>query len=226
MTGPEFRYEHEMTPVVEQWLVDGGLQVKREYSTPWGVLDLIGLKFNTENVEKRKELGQRLPIGPIRRIALLLKIADEDDGRATNFASLTRQFRLWMEAQEIEEHLQTLEERKFITFKSPSRVVKRNGWYPLHDRLVSVELKLSRVSEVVRQAKTNLSLSGESYIGLPSTLVRRVSGARLEELRLAGLGLLSVTRSTCEVVVKARSNDKGDELMAAHCGERFWREFV
>ena len=39
-----------MTPMVARWMRAGGMTAKSEFVTPWGVCDLVGLRFNAENL--------------------------------------------------------------------------------------------------------------------------------------------------------------------------------
>jgi hypothetical protein len=72
----DFRLEQEMVRPAAEWLNGLNLLVKREFHTPWGVCDLVGLRFNEAKVQERLSLGQRSAIGSALRIMLLQQIPD------------------------------------------------------------------------------------------------------------------------------------------------------
>ena len=77
-----FRFEREMTLPAEEWLRLQGMEVKREFATPWGVCDLVAARLSQRKVRARLKLGQRNAIGPPLRIAILMQIPDANDGKA------------------------------------------------------------------------------------------------------------------------------------------------
>ena len=100
---------------------------------------------------------------------------------------------------------------------------------PLQDRMVAVELKLSRVEEAMRQALNNLAFADESYVALPGDIARRVAStpSRWSTFFAAGVGLLGVTRSRCQVVVAPRKIEQWrDKPVQLYCVEKFWRSRV
>ena len=68
-----FKLEKEMTPVVEDWLKSQGLAVKREYHTPWGNCDLVGVSFKPDAARLRCELRQRRTLGGLDKIYHVLE---------------------------------------------------------------------------------------------------------------------------------------------------------
>jgi hypothetical protein len=93
------------------------------------------------------------------------------------------------------------------------------AWWPLHDRLVFVELKLSRVSEVFHQAY-NRARWGEAFAAMPDAIARR--SLHRECWERYGVGLLAVG-STVEVLVPARLATETD-WQTVSIVDRFWRE--
>ena len=100
---------------------------------------------------------------------------------------------------------------------------------PLQDRLIAVELKLQRIEEAMRQALNNLGFAEESYVGLPVEVAHRVvsNASRWSDFLDAGVGLLSVARLGCEVLVPARKvQNRTDGAIQLYCVEKFWRTRV
>jgi len=115
---------------------------------------------------------------------------------------------------------------RFVVCSSRGRLQKMNGWMPLQDRLVAVELKLQRIEEAMRQALNNLGFADESYVGLPDKVARRVLSnvSRWSDFLDAGVGMLSVARQGCELLVPARKTRKWtDTAIQLYCVEKFWR---
>ena len=91
-------------------------------------------------------------------------------------------------------------------------------WLPIHDALVFVELKLTRMAEVYRQARSHLSV-GRSYAALPMEVAEKcLAQSRWER---AGIGLLGVDGEAHELL-SAREPD-GLTGWAVMVVEGFWR---
>ena len=73
-----FELENQMAPSVAGWLRGQGFSVKQEFSLPWGICDLVGVKFNQKKVQKRISNGQMRAVGSSFRLHILSKIPDSD----------------------------------------------------------------------------------------------------------------------------------------------------
>ena len=114
----------------------------------------------------------------------------------------------------------------FVVRTTSGELQKRNGWFPMHKRLVAVELKLNRIEEVLSQARNNLLFAQESYIALPKDVANRVSEkrARWAPYFEGGVGLLSVTKRSCEILIRPHRQALAvDNLVQFCCVEKFWR---
>jgi hypothetical protein len=219
-----FERENEMARPVRQWLRHQHLLVKSEYVLPWGICDFVGLSFNKEQVAKRLSFHQYRPIGPPQRIELLRHIPDQESGMAITFNRLQKFVGGTAFASTLERDVRTLIAGRFVIAKKNGSLQKLNGWMPLHQRIVAVELKLRRISEALSQALSNRVFATESYIALPSRIAERlVRSARHPEFSKAGVGVLAVTRTTCRMLVPASEVVEADTTIQMHCIERFWR---
>lgn len=219
-----FERENEMARPVLQWLSRQHLLVKSEFVLPWGICDLVGLSFKQEQVAKRLALRQHRPIGPLKRIDLLRHIPDQESGSAVTLNGLRKFAEDGGVAYPFERDLQNLIANRFVIATKNGSLQKVNGWMPLHERIVAIELKLSRISEAVTQALSNRAFATESYIALPAKIAERLVGsARHPKFGLTGIGVLGVTRTTCKVVVPAVQVIEADPTLQTHCVERFWR---
>jgi len=228
-TGNVFQLEREMAAPGREWLKRQGLLIKEEFSTPWGICDLVGVSFSQERVRQRLNLGQRGPIGPPLRIALLNRIPDAQTGETISIGQLESEFRDWVVPSAIQGELGHLIDSGFVISVRPDCLQKRNGWVPLHSRIVSLELKLSRVEEALNQAWSHLRFATHSYVGFPRELAIRVAKSRRRRDFLgAGIGIVAVGPIRCEVLVPSRnrSSDERDAVLQMHCVERFWRSCV
>lgn len=218
-----FRYESEMTKTVEDWLLSQGMHVKREYPTPWGICDLVGCSLNKNKVKKRLNLGQKHPIGSQFRVLLLSHIPDMEENDVVNFAELYRQFANFLDESFIERELVKLIKDKFVQEVQPGVFQKLNGWFPLHRRIVAVELKLARISEVISQAYSNLEFADESYVGLPYDNAKHLYASR-DKMQLAekGVGIIGVYKEGIKVFLRSKFEGDSNKVYSMHCSERFW----
>jgi hypothetical protein len=221
-----FVRESDMAAVVANWMKSSGLAaVKSEFVTPWGICDLVGLTFNRKKELRRLQQKQTRAITSITRAVLLIQIPDVEEGGWTTLARLVRQFAPSLPEDVVSEQIDRLIAGGFVVAHSRGRLQKVNGWMPLQDRLVAVELKLSRVAEAMRQALNHLGFAEESYVGLPANVARRVASSafRWSDFFEAGVGLLSVTQRGCKVLVRSLPNRKWiDDAIQLYCVEKFW----
>ncbi len=210
-----------MTKPVADWLLSQGLQVKREYPTPWGICDLVGCSLNKNKIRKRLNLGQKRPVGSQFRVLLLSCIPDEDEG--ISFTDLHKQFACFLDESFIEKELVRLIKDKFVKEVQSGSFQKLNGWFPLHKRIVAVELKLVRISEVISQACSNLEFADESYVGLPYDNAKNLFASRdKRQLAEKGIGIIGVRKEGIKVFLKSKFNDDSSPVSKMHCAERFW----
>lgn len=224
-----FKLESEMLRPVERWLKNQGLHTKAEFANPWGVCDIVGCSLRPQKVKDRLSLGQRRAIGPPFRIQLLERIPDEKTGRSVSPHKLTAEYSCFIRAAEIQKEVETLIAGKFVRRTVRGNLQKINGWAPLHDKIVAVELKLSRIDDVIEQALANQQLTPLSYVALPrETAERTLEKAGGNRILKSGLGLLGVARSGCVELLRASRSPRNivDNISQAHCVERFWRCYI
>lgn len=221
----DFRFETEMAAPVARWLHLRGLTVKSEFLLPWGVCDLVAVKFNSEKTKRRLSYGQTRAIGSLFRLFILSKIPDSETGRSIGVKSLGKKLGGTFPDDVFLREVDALIHAKFVRSPRPGFVQKLNGWAPLHAKLVAVELKLVRISEAVSQAISNRQFATHSYVALPMTLARGLArGKRAEMLLSSGIGLLGVSPDGCRELIKpSPDRERHDELIQMHVVERFWR---
>jgi len=222
----DFKYESEMTELVEDWLSEQDMHVKREYPTPWGICDLVGCSLNKNKVRKRIKLGQKRPIGSQFRVLLLSYIPDIEQKKSISFSKLYKQFESFLDKSFVENELNKLIKNKFVQEVKNGVFQKLNGWFPLHKRIVAVELKMARISEVISQACGNLEFADESYIGLPHDKAKRLfaSGDK-RKLEEKGIGIIGVYKTGIRVFLRSKFKGNSNSVSAMHCAERFWRTY-
>jgi len=224
-----FAKESDMAVSAADWMKSSGMAVKSEFVAPWGICDLVGLTFNPDNVAHRLQLQQTRAISSITSAVLLLQIPDVESRRSTTLDRLVRQCAPSIPEEVVSKETTRLIADRFVVSSSRGRLQKLNGWMPLHDRLVAVELKLQRIEEAMRQALNNLGFAEESYVGLPHEVAHRVvsSVSRRSGFLEAGVGLLSVAHKGCEVLIPARRDRSWtDTAIQFYCVEKFWRSRV
>ena len=219
-----FSYEREMLEPAAQWLRNQGLMVKKEFSTPWGICDLVGCSLNKNRVRKRLCLRQTRPITSQLRVYLLSRIPDEDQQTTISIEGLHEHFGELLDRSRIEAEVQRLIRDRFVEEPSPHAYFKRNGWMPLHKRLVAVELKLTRIDDALHQAINNLGFANESYVGLPAEAARRVINSKKKtDFQHVGVGILTIGSDDCRVVLRTNMQRSNREIASqAYSVERFW----
>ena len=221
----QFNYEYQMFKPAEAWLKSKGLMVKREFPTPWGICDLVGCSFNKRNVRKRLRLGQKKPVGSHLRVMLLSDIPEENDSPPITPSQLAEIYSDFFDADRIFSELDRLEKDKFVQKTPSGSIYKLNGWMPLQKKIVALELKLSRVQDVLHQAIANLEFADESYVGLPmETASRLLRSTTISQFIKRGIGIVGLNREKCRVFKSATCHKKStDQIIQAHCVERFWK---
>ncbi len=223
-----FAYETEMVKPATKWLESLGLTVKTEFVTPWGVCDLVGARMDGDRVSKRLGLRQTRPIASPTRAAILLRIPDVESPRPITLGKLVRDCSPAIPEDVVVQETQRLIADRYVVQLSRQRLQKLNGWTPLQERLVALELKLSRVDEAMSQAVDNLSFADESYVGLPTQIAKRVLArkTRWEQHLGRGIGLVGVGGRSCSVMVPASMTTvRPDTALQFYCVEKFWRTY-
>jgi hypothetical protein len=219
-----FRLEAEMVAPAKRWLKAAGLLVRAEVPTPWGVCDLVGARLSKTRADLRLRLGQKSSIRSLARTDLLMRVPHAESNRSITVRRLQREFAWLLDRRGLARELDGLVRQGFLVRQGRTRVQRLNGWAPLHTRLVAVELKLDRVEEAFHQARTHLAFTATTYVGLPeSSALRAVGGPWKHRFKSEGIGLLSVARGSCKVLVKPKpQSDHLDDTMAVYVAEKFW----
>lgn len=218
-----FRLEKEMTPVVTKWLKDQGLLVKPEFTTPWGICDLVGCSLNPESVVTRRGLKQSAQLSDPLRAAIFNAMPDESAADGITLDAICFRFGGALLRRTIERNIDQLERERFVFRTDCGTFKSRNSWKPLHQRILSIELKLSQIRGVVDQAMSNRCFSSESYIALPADVSGKIRSSVREYCVEQGIGILSVSTASCEVIVQSRQMQV-DEALQLHLVDRFWRD--
>jgi hypothetical protein len=220
-----FDLETQMTQPVIDWLRNQGLMIKREFALPWGICDLVGVRLDPAQVRLRLSYGQRRPIGPPVRLHVLSKIPDSRSGTFISLTKLKAELPTYLQPDVLSRELASLARDGFVTSPKKGYFQKLNGWAPLHVRIVAVELKLSRISDVLAQAQSNYAFATESYVALPAKLAHRLlRSSRAGDFRRAGIGLLAAYPSLCRRLLRPSPDPRMlNDVLQAHCVERFWR---
>jgi hypothetical protein len=140
-------------------------------------------------------------------------------------AGLTKQVGEFMKPEQVESDIAALIASRFVVRHTSNRLQKLNGWMPLSKRIVTVELKLNRVSEALSQAKAHCHIADEVYIGLPAPLAERVARSnRRESFKENGIGILGISGRECRVMLPASKTAVDPfSVLKTHCIERIWR---
>lgn len=221
----KFSLEKDMSRYARNWLAGLGLIVKEEFYTPWGICDLVGASFISRRVRQRLSLGQRRSIGPPSRIELLNRIPESSTGKAITVKRLQREFGDTLTAKDLEKELKRLADGRFLRTIKRGHLQRLDGWFPLHKRIVALELKLSRIDDALHQARAHFRFAEESYVGFPDDLaVRVVRSNRAARFEQSGVGIVSIGVQGCNILLRSKRQKRlVDLVLQMHCIERFWR---
>lgn len=221
-----FLRESDMVASVTRWMKRAGLHVKPEFVTPWGICDLAGLSFNSAHVSHRLSLRQRKMITSIARAAILLDVPDVEERKSISMDRLASKFASTIGEKHLTLEVERLIADGFLVRNNRGRLQKLNGWMPLQNRLVAVELKLARVEEALSQAKANLGFAEESYVAFPMPMARRIAAdpSPWSTYFDDGVGVIGVLRQRCEVLIPGSpSSSTYAPAVRLYCVEKFWR---
>lgn len=219
-----FGYECEMVRPAEEWLGSQGLATKKEFPTPWGICDLVGCSLNADHVQKRLSFGQRRLIGSQLACVLLSRIPDIETGRSASLRRLSSSLAEMCDEGEVAAEVDRLLGRRFVRRTPRGHLQKLNGWMLLHQRLVALELKLTRIDDALHQAICHLTFADQSYVGLPiDRAICLANSQRAAAFVREGIGLVAVGRNSCTTLIEPspRRNYQSAALQMM-CAERFW----
>jgi hypothetical protein len=221
-----FDIERDMWIPATKWLVAQNCDVKREFRTPWGICDLVGVQWAPDRVADRIGRRQFRRIGSARRVAILQSIPDVETGSIA-VKELSAVLRL--EEHSVEDDLAFLERGRFICRHVDGSVSSSIPWAPVYEQLIMIELKLNRVEEAIAQARSHLAIATASFVGLPTTIAQRLNdGHRASLLDRAGVGLLAISEkgATLLRLPPGESGIPVDPVLQMYSAERFWCPFT
>lgn len=221
-----FKRESEMTPSVVRWMKSSGLQIRREFITPWGICDLVGVALNRRRVDYRLRLKQTRAISSITRAALLLSIPEVETTTSVSLDRLKSNFVPLIPEEVVVTEVERLVRDHFVLRNKKGKLQKRNGWMPLQKRMVAIELKLSRIDEAFQQARSNLGFAQESFVAFPMQTAKRVTDTSSKWSRYIheGIGVIGVRKNSCHVLVRSMPRHViPDPAIQLYCVEKFWR---
>lgn len=222
-----FRYESEMTFAVARWLRRARFTVRTEFQTGSGVSDVVGCKWRPSAVRARLRAGQRRPLGPLLRVAIWdaipSRLGIQEEKLAERFADICG-------AGAVSAELDRLARDKFIRRSDDGRLSRLGSWRDVGERVVAVELKLTRPTEALRQAREYLTFADEVFVALPARMAAAASqGPRGALFADSGVGVLGVSTHGVRVVVQPDERRRAhalDRVARLHAVERLWRDYL
>ena len=216
-----FRFEADMAPAVRDWLGRQGLVVRSELATPVGICDLAGCLIDQGRAAERKRLGQARVLGPQLRVDVWSRVSAD---WPVSSAALTEDYSGTVTGQRIEQELARLVASRLVERNPRGDYIRYAPWHPLHERLVAVELKLTKVTDALRQAEAYQTFANETYVALPARVAHVTRELHHQRFRTASVGLLAVHLTRVEILIDAAPRQPFDEVLTTHVVERFWRD--
>lgn len=138
----KFELERQLTPIVVEWLVSQGLDVKGELRTAWGICDLVACELDLKSVRTRHQLRQTAPIATPLRAEIFGLIPTETITEEQIF----QRFGNSLETL-VRKEIEHLVRGRYIFRTTFGTLYCRNNWRPIHRQLI--ELKLRNVNEAI-----------------------------------------------------------------------------
>lgn len=224
-----FSFESEMTYPVKRWLERRSFYVDEEVSTGSGVCDLVACAFNEKAIELRTAHSQRQPIGSAESVLVYLTLPDSHlTSRGMRIDTLRNRIGPASSDIDLSSILARLLKNNHIRETATNTYQRVNGWWPLQSNLISIELKLSRISDVLQQATLNLSFADESYAAFPGPLARRlIQSETYSCFSDLGIGILAVYSTRCQLLLESDPNKNTylDDVLQCTTVENFWRRY-
>jgi hypothetical protein len=213
----KFELERQLTPIVVEWLVSQGLDVKGELRTAWGICDLVACELDLKSVRTRHELRQTAPIATPLRAEIFGLIPAEPTTESITEEQIFQRFGNSLETL-VRKEIEHLVRGRYIFRTTFGTLYCRNNWRPIHRQLI--ELKLRNVNEAIEQALNNRSFADQSYIAVPHDVAARSRIRLKKKFEESGVGLIGVSDS-CEVLIEPgpSATDVALQLVIA---DRFW----
>jgi hypothetical protein len=215
--------ESHLKGAVHRWLASCGYLPFEEVRTSWGIVDIVGIRINLEKVLERVRAGYKDSIGDFRTVLVLLAVPTERSRNSISREKLDAEFGELLGKHALDRIINKLLRKRMIALTPSKRLVRMILDLPYHDELVCIELKLSRIDEVIAQACRHKVAATSSYVGLPQDVAERISTTRRLKFQETGLGLIGITQDTCSVLITARPT--GSERERSHeitVSEKSW----
>lgn len=194
--------ESELRLPVFKWLAKNGIPFRYEVPLPWGRADIIGIDQTSFNSSFNLNVLTGLT-NPIR--ARLLSFINRHGAVGCGLNFILEEFNDLMSVDEVIGHLSTLQNRglinKWETRHGESKFTSIG--LRMRPRLISIELKLKRVTEVVNQALRNQVFSAITYVALPTPHAEYLINFHSEKLNTSGLGVLGISGNECQTLIPA-----------------------
>lgn len=194
--------ESELRLPVFKWLANNGVPFRYEVPLPWGRADVIGVDQTSFNNSFNLKLLAGLT-NPIR--ARLLSFINRHGAIGCGFNSILEEFQYLMNGEEIVSHLYMLQNRGLIHRGETKGGESKFTSIGLRKRprLISIELKLKRATEVVKQAMRNQVFSAITYVALPIPQAEYLVNFHAEKIKTSGLGVLGIHGNECQPLIIA-----------------------
>jgi hypothetical protein len=167
--------ESHLKGTAQRWLAAQGLMPFEEFQVSWGIVDVVGIKVDVDQVIERVGARQVDPIGDYRTVVVLRSIPLSSSRRSTSLEQLQHVHGEALGESVTERIVQKLVRKRMIQRTSDGRYVRTLAQKSFHEELICIELKLSRVDEALAQARRHQVIAARSYVGLPAAAAERVA---------------------------------------------------
>lgn len=194
--------------------------VRREVNSGYGIADVVAIKANNKNVNKRLHYKQTTKI-PSENYFKVLNLLTETAQKAKPLKEITSRLSI-SDSYVKNTIIKDLIKSKFVKEIEGKIYYKINGWAPLSREIIAIESKLYDWNRGITQAIRYKTFADKVYLALPEENVHLVDRKLLKKYNL---GLLTLKDDNLKTLFHPiRQKKEIIESKKDYVCEYFWNE--
>ena len=211
--------ESRLVQQLKEYYIDSHYLITTEFSIGYGRADLVAFKINPNKCRARLENGQQLSLDRVEYYTLLHLMPDINSGNNVSISYLSD--KLCLSSSYLKNHfLKHLIKSGYIVEVEQKKYVKVNGFIPIADEIIAIEVKISDWKKGAIQAKRYQVFANRTFLALYSNFVHR---ADLSLLKKHNIGLMSVNNAEIHEVLPVYFQKPKDEIRFSYASEWVWK---
>lgn len=189
-----------------------------EFSTPWGIADLVLLNLKIEEINNRIDENLTKPI--ISRLGTLVM-------NSLKYNRLTSIERLSISCAKKSTYLKAhilnfLLTEGYILEPNHNHYIKNSKYTSIANNIIAIEFKKENYKRAIYQAQRYKLFANQVYVALPSVKVDKLQD-RLNMFRDKEIGLIAVNNNSAKVIINPPKKNPLSDAIAMQCEEKGFR---